>query len=129
VAPKEPKRLSFVAMGTTALGILLVFAALAAYQLHRAETGRSNYLPHALRHFIAARDLQAARRAQYESDRLLAYLKVASLDGNDFPESWSYLCDFYSKNHLWAAARISCEQARRFHNVDGVEGRGFQPRQ
>lgn len=109
-------------MGMIALGTLLVCTALAAYQLHRAETGRSNYLPHALRHFLAARDLQAARQAQYESDRLRAYLKVASLDGKDFPESWSYLCDFYSKNYLWAAAGISCERARAFNN--GRKGSG-----
>jgi hypothetical protein len=94
----------------SALGILLIFIVLGAYQLHRAETGRSNCLPHALRHFIASRELQAAKRAQYENVRLRGYLKVASLDGNDFPEAWSYLCNFYSMNYEWAAARVSCER-------------------
>jgi tetratricopeptide (TPR) repeat protein len=109
--PKQQERRSFVAVTATALGLLIIFIVLAAYQLYRSETGRSSWLPPTLRHFIASRDLQAAKSAQYESIRLRDYMKVASLDGNDFPEAWLYLCDFYSKNSQWAAARFSCERA------------------
>ncbi len=108
---KQRERRSFVALAAAALGVLLSFIVLGAYQLHRAETGRSNCLPHTLRHFIASRELRAAKRAQFESVRLRDYVKVASLDGNDFPEAWSYLCDFFSKSDEWAAARLSCERA------------------
>jgi tetratricopeptide (TPR) repeat protein len=111
IKPSLHQKRSSIRTATTALGILSLFIAFATYQLHRAETGRSNCLPHALRHFIASRDLKAANGAQYESVRLRDYMKAASLDGDDFPEVWSYLCDFYSKNYEWAAARISCERA------------------
>jgi tetratricopeptide (TPR) repeat protein len=108
---KQRKKRSLVPGAKTVLGIILIFIVLAAYQLHRAETGRSSWLPHTVRHLIASRDLQAAKRAQYENIRLRDYMKVASLDSDDFPEAWLYLCDFYSKNNEWPAAGFSCERA------------------
>lgn len=96
---------------------LIVFAfllgatALVAYQVRRAERGRSSLLPLPLRRFIAERVYHDAENAGYESEQLSGYLKVVSLDPTDFPGAWRHLCDHYTKYGQTEAAEVSCARA------------------
>lgn len=108
------RRSLFIRITASVTSILLLIAVFTVYQLHRAETGRSNCVPLVLRRVVAAREMRTANRARYEGERLREYTTAALLDGSDFPQAWSYLCDFYSKYNEWQTAKLPCEQSVKF---------------
>ncbi len=107
--PARDRKLIFSLLATTVI-VMVGGMGLCLYQLRRAETGRSNYLPRVVRKFVAAREYQSAKNAEYEDRRLRGYMRVLSLDGDSYPEVWLHLCDVNVKHRMWDAARSACKR-------------------